>query len=91
MRHALANGFHHTSGFHAQLQRQGQCVNAAALVHIDKVQTYCFVANPNFASPGLAHWSVYQLHLLGAASLFNDDGTCHGVSPDISLKKNQIF
>jgi len=74
VRHALAHGLNHARGLHAQLQRQGQGVQAATLVHINKVQPHRVVADANLAGAGLAHRHGDELELLRAASLVNADG-----------------
>ncbi len=61
------------------MQRHGQCVHAAALVHVDEVQANGFVANANLAWAGLAHGHVNELELFGAAVLLDDDCFGHGV------------
>jgi hypothetical protein len=50
-------------------------VQAAALVHVDVVQTHRVVANTHLAGARLAHRNVHQAHLLGAAVLVDLDGT----------------
>ena len=38
------------------------------------------MANPNLARARLAHIDLHELHLLRAASLFDDDGFAHVLS-----------
>jgi len=74
---ALAHGFHHTRGFHAQAMRQCQRVQTGAVVNINKVQTHGFVADADFTRAGLAHSDVDQVQLLWAAGLVEMNGFAH--------------
>ena len=75
--HALPHRLYDARAFHAQLERHGEGVEPAALVHVDVVQANGVVANANLAGAGLAHLNVHQLELLGAAGLFNQNGFRH--------------
>ena len=67
MGNAVTYGLHHARSFHAQLQRQGQAVQAGALVDINKIQPHCVVAQQDFSRTGLPCISHHEVHDLGAA------------------------
>ena len=69
------------------MQRHGQRIQAAALVHINEVQADGFVANANLARARLAHGHVNELELFGAAVFFDDD--CFG--HEVLLQRCEIF
>jgi hypothetical protein len=73
VRHALAHGLDNAGGFHAQLQRHGQGVQTAALIHINEIQADGFVANANFARTWLTHCNVNQFELFWATVLVDLD------------------
>ncbi len=74
VRDALAHGLDHTRGLHAELQRHGQLVHAAALVDVDVVQAHRLVADADLAGAGFADSDIHQLELFDAAVLVNADG-----------------
>jgi hypothetical protein len=56
------------------LLRQGHGVQTAALVHVNKIQAHCVVANADFTGAGLTHSNGYQFELFGPAMLVNPNG-----------------
>ena len=74
VRHALAHRLNHASALHAHLQRQRQVIQAATLVHIDKVQANRVVSNADLPRPGLAHADLNEFELFRATVLINADG-----------------
>ena len=79
VRHALAHGFDHARGLHAQLQGHGQSVQTAALVDVNKVQANGLVADTDLAGAGFAHGDINQFHDFGTPVLVNLYGKAHGI------------
>ena len=78
VRHALAHGFDHARAFHAQFERHGQLVQAAALVHVNEVQADGLVADTDLTGAGFAHGDIHQFHNFGTTVLVNLDCKAHG-------------
>jgi hypothetical protein len=78
VRHALAHGFDHARGFHAQLERHGQGVQAAALVDVNEVQADGFVADADLTRAGFANGDVDEFHDFGTTVLVDLDCKAHG-------------
>ena len=78
VRHALAHRLDDAGALHAQVQRHGQLVQAAALVDVDEVQPDGVVADADLARPGFAYGQVDKLHFFCAAVAGNLDGQGHG-------------
>ncbi|MCY1520145.1 hypothetical protein D9M68_549160 [compost metagenome] len=74
VRHALAHCLDDARGFHAQLQRHLERVQAGALVGVDEVQAHGLVADADLAGAGLAHLDLDDLQFLGTAVAVDTDG-----------------
>jgi hypothetical protein len=85
VRDAFAHRLDDARGFHAELQRHGQLVQAGSLVGVDEIQTDRLVADADLAGAGIAHRHLDDLELLGAAVLVDAHGArcdvCHVMSP----------
>jgi hypothetical protein len=68
---AFADRLNHTCRLHAQLHGQIHRVQAAALVHVDVIQTNRVVKNPHLTGARLTNRNVNQAHLVWATMLVN--------------------
>ena len=59
----------------------GHGVEAAALVHVDEIQTDGFVADADFAGAGVPNLHINQPQFLWATVLVNSNGQCHDLAP----------
>jgi TRAP-type C4-dicarboxylate transport system substrate-binding protein len=89
MQHTGTHRFHHTGRLHAQGLRQGQGIQATALVDVDEIQAHGVMADTNLTWARFAHRSVNQSELLWPTMLMNTNRArvmCHGYD----LKKSHI-
>ena len=73
VRNACAHRLDHACGFHAQLQRNRQRIQASAEIHIGVIQASGVVANAHLAGAGLTHAQGDHLQLLRATVLVDLD------------------